>query len=123
MQSQSLKEYRWEKRIIILVSGKDATISSQKQLEALVSKKSALEERDLILFLLNKHSVVCSNKDASQIDAVKLRKELKIDGAFEGVILIGKDSGVKMREEFHVEPQKIFDLIDSMPMRQTEMKN
>jgi len=110
MQSQSLKNYRWKNRVIVLVAKKKDSKAFQMQLEAIVSKESELKDRDLITILLSK-------------DSVELRNELKIGLAFEGIILIGKDGGVKMREEFHVAPKKIFDLIDSMPMRRTEMRN
>jgi len=123
MKSQSLKNYRWENRIIILVDREDGSKAFQKQYTALLSEESELEDRDLIVFLLKDDLVKFSNGSKLQIDGRGLRKELKIRPVFEGVILIGKDGGVKMREEFHVEPQKIFDLIDSMPMRQSEMKN
>jgi hypothetical protein len=43
---------------------------------------------------------------------------------FSGVVLIGKDGGVKLRNDYVVAPQKILDLIDGMPMRRAEiMKN
>lgn len=123
MQSQSLKEYRWKNRIIILVDGENDTAKFQKQYEAITAEGSALRDRDLILILLKEDLVELSNDNESDIDETQLRNELKIDSAFEGVILIGKDGGIKMREKFHAEPQAIFDLIDSMPMRQAEMKN
>jgi hypothetical protein len=42
---------------------------------------------------------------------------------FQGVVLIGKDGGVKFKERFMVAPATIFDIVDSMPMRQAEIKN
>ena len=38
------------------------------------------------------------------------------------VLLIGKDGGVKLRGD-ELDVQRIFDLIDTMPMRIREMKN
>lgn len=123
MQSQTLKEYRWKNRVIILVDSQGNTKAFQKQQNALSVKTIELRERDLIILLLKEDSVEFSNNNKSQIEGSSLRKELNIDTDFEGVILIGKDGGIKMRENFHVDPQKIFDLIDSMLMRQAEMKN
>lgn len=42
---------------------------------------------------------------------------------FEGVLLIGKDGGIKLKKPFIVKPQTIFDLVDSMPMRRAEMRS
>ena len=36
-------------------------------------------------------------------------------------VLIGKDGGVKLRQEELVRPAELFALIDSMPMRKHEM--
>jgi len=44
-------------------------------------------------------------------------------GEFQGIILIGKDGGVKLRKTYIVEANEVFDLIDLMPMRRSEMKN
>ena len=40
-----------------------------------------------------------------------------------GVVLIGKDGGVKLESSVPVKTAKLFDLIDSMPMRIHEMKS
>ncbi len=38
------------------------------------------------------------------------------------MVLVGKDGDEKARWNRVVNPQEIFDLIDSMPMRQSEMR-
>jgi hypothetical protein len=55
-------------------------------------------------------------------DTQKLRRRFGVRPGRFTVILIGKDGGVKMLREDRVELQEIFDLIDSMPMRQQEMQ-
>ncbi len=123
MQSQSLKDFLWEKRVLILVSTEEGSSEFEKQKETLATKDEELQERDLILILLKEDSLESPNSDRLQLNSTELRNELNIAPTFEGVILIGKDGGVKMREEFYVKPERIFDLIDSMPMRRAEMKN
>ena len=41
---------------------------------------------------------------------------------FNGLLLIGKDGRLKLWEKYVVEPQVLFALVDSMPMRRAEMK-
>ncbi len=41
---------------------------------------------------------------------------------FEGVLLIGKDGGLKARHPLLVQPQTLFVLVDGMPMRKAEMR-
>jgi hypothetical protein len=43
------------------------------------------------------------------------------DGAF-AAVLVGRDGGEKLRSAEPVPAEKLFDLIDAMPMRQREMR-
>ena len=50
-----------------------------------------------------------------------LRKQYQPNGSGLTVVLVGKDGTEKARWEQVVDPQIIFDLIDTMPMRIQEM--
>ena len=76
--------------------------------------------------------IVCRiiEKGPSQLDeqtlaseeAKKLRRHFGVKPGRFTVILVGKDGGVKMVREERTDLQEIFDLIDSMPMGQQEMR-
>jgi hypothetical protein len=38
------------------------------------------------------------------------------------LILVGKDGGIKLKRSDQVDLREVFELIDSMPMRQNEMR-
>ena len=101
---QDLSEYRWKNRLIILVS----TESNTEQLKLLKEVEKQLKERDILV--LEKYP------DANDLESLGIKNN------FEGVLLIGKDGGIKLQRPFIVEPQVIFDLVDSMPMRKSEMR-
>ena len=42
--------------------------------------------------------------------------------AFE-VVLVGKDGGEKLRSAVPIEPERLFETIDAMPMRRQEMRS
>lgn len=46
---------------------------------------------------------------------------VKADGPTQ-VLLVGKDGGVKVRQQGDVEPKALFDTIDRMPMRQSAQR-
>lgn len=108
-KAQSLTDYKWKKRVLVLVGPKDNAKLIQQQ-KAFLNFPKELEDRNLVLV----HKL---NDDA------ELKKILTLDNNFQGVLLIGKDGGIKFSEPFVVTPKKIFDLIDSMPMRRAEMRN
>ncbi len=107
--AQSIQEYRWKNRLIILVSDTPNSAKLNQQRQIFEQKQSQLEERDMIL--LNRQT---QSPDLSRF---------ALDTHFEGVLLIGKDGGIKLQKPFFVEPQEIFDLVDSMPMRRAEMRS
>lgn len=122
MNAQNLDDYRWRNRVLILIDVSVDTEALQSQLQAFTADKEALEDRDLIIFLVSENVVYNSNDKPSEMNAARLRKNLGIQHDFRGTVLIGKDGGVKMKKEFQVDPETIFTLIDGMPMRRAEIR-
>ena len=99
-------------REIILFAYADDDKSLKKQLEILNSDPKRLAERDL------KISVKIWIKDKGII-----HQKFKINKNQFAFILIGKDGGEKYRSISIVTKQKLYSIIDAMPMRRYEMKN
>ena len=99
-------------REIILFAHADDDKSLIKQLEILNSDPKGLAERDL------KISVKILAKDKGLT-----HKKFKITKNQYAFILIGKDGGEKFRSFNVVTKQKLYSIIDAMPMRRYEMKN
>ena len=121
MLSQSLSEYQWENRLIIVFTESDTSEEFQNQIEILDEDQNGLKDRKLKVLhaVPGKHQTVLPNKSGWQDSNLYEKKESKTD--FE-VILIGLDGGVKLRQTKPVETKQLFGLIDSMPMRQAEMR-
>lgn len=120
--AQSLNDYQWKNRILILVDATPETDALESQLDELTSDKKALEERDLIIFRVTPDAVYDSDGSPSQLKSKKIYDEFNLDSDFAGTVLVGKDGGSKQEELFEVSARKIFDLIDGMPMRRAEMR-
>lgn len=114
--SQDLKDYRWKNRILLLCEDGEELIQSREQIEKFSSLKRQMEERQLLILVFDGKTL--RDKDLNPL--MELGKRIR--EGFEGVLLIGKDGGVKSESEFFVSPAAIFDIIDSMPMRQAEMR-
>ncbi|MCU0357384.1 MAG: DUF4174 domain-containing protein [Cyclobacteriaceae bacterium] len=82
-----------------------------KQLSLFREKESACRERDLDVL----HVYLLPER-------AKLYKRYNIPFGEYRVVLVGKDRGAKLISDDLVNPRQIFDLIDSMPMRQWEMQ-
>lgn len=114
--SQGLADYKWENRIILLIDAEGE--SFKEQLTVLKKHKAALEERDIIVLRYSDNKVLDINGAKSTINPESIPAK-----NFTGLLLLGKDGGVKLKKKFVVQPDEIFDLIDGMPMRKSEMRN
>lgn len=120
--SQNLDSFKWENRILLL---KDSDFSSKElkgQLKVLQNHREKLQDRDILVFIVTDDAILDTQKRKT---ILKSRQIIEAYGLkdFQGLILIGKDGGIKLKESFVVSPKAIFTLIDSMPMRQAEMKH
>lgn len=120
--AQNISDYQWTNRLILLV---DETLDSsalRSQRKLFLTDKDGLAERDIVLFELTPESIVLSSGKKTKLTALETYRALSIPKDFKGVLLVGKDGGVKLRKPFEVASEIIFNLIDGMPMRRSEMK-
>ncbi len=119
--SQDLEDYQWKNRIILL---KDNNLSSdllQKQLMQFEVKKDELDERNVLVFCLIENTVYDSKLVKTALKGKTLISQYALSD-FKGLLLLGKDGGIKLKKEFIVKSSEIFKLIDGMPMRIIEMR-
>jgi hypothetical protein len=122
--SADLTEYRWKNRLILSFSPTPSDPGYASFEEDVLSRSNEVKDRDLIVFrVFEKGPSRLEGQPLSQEDAQNLRRRFRVKSGRFTVILIGKDGGVKMMREDGAELQEIFDLIDSMPMRQREMRD
>ena len=96
---------------LVVVVGWPADPRVARQQADLANDAAALRERDVVV------------QDITPEAARRMRPELGVAprAAFE-VLLVGKDGGVKLRRTDPVAPSDIIALIDTMPMRRSEMR-
>jgi hypothetical protein len=105
-QTPELKHFQWKNRILLLFAPTASDESLKKQIDQIETNRSGFEERDLIAFIIP--------------DQSPLRARLHVDNKTYTVILLGKDGTEKLRQQSVLDPEKLFRLIDSMPMRRAE---
>ena len=122
MHSQELTKYQWENRLIVVFTPTAENEKLQTQLETYKTELNEFMERKLVMI----HSTPGKQKEllpeSSGWQDSKLYQNMKESKLDYEVILIGLDGGVKLRQNEILETEKLFDLIDSMPMRKAEMQ-
>ena len=122
MMAQPLAQHQWKDRIILLFSPSQAHPISEQQLASLQEFPGDLEDRNLLIYRISPDRIF-GPKGKGEAKASKwFYDKYRVDKTQFCLILIGKDGGEKLRKNTLTTPREIFALIDSMPMRRSEMK-
>ncbi|MEN8788441.1 MAG: DUF4174 domain-containing protein [Flavobacteriaceae bacterium] len=116
--AQSLDQFLWKNRLIFIMNPDVDQHGDHPQLKTFEGSGPAMKDRDVRIFIVRENEVLDHNGQA-----VKWIGNTVPDTFYKGIVLIGKDGGIKLKRPFVVSAEEIFDLIDSMPMRRAEMKN
>ena len=118
-----LKDYQWKNRLILAFSPSPEDTGYRALEKEIAVQAEEIIDRDLLVFHILETGEIKLGESSLQTGAGDyLRKIFSIRPGTFTVLLIGKDGGVKLRREGGVELDEIFSLIDTMPMRQREMK-
>lgn len=117
----SLSTYEWKNRVVI-VFGASQDETASRQIEALGSQEAALADRDMVVLKVEGDTVRTIYGPSASPNAAALKSEAGVEGGRFAVVLVGKDGGVKLRSDKLVSDVEMFDLIDRMPMRQSEQR-
>ena len=110
MMAKQISELIWEKRLLIVSYQNDGDQIFIKTTKFISDNNSEIEDRNLQIVFFKKFK----NKDYKIPNFIKNKN---------GIWLIGYDGNVK---DYSIDDSilpRLFNLIDSMPMRQNEMKH
>ena len=118
-----LTQFQWKNRLLFLFA-EDANDPLFKNLQSqIMAQKTEIDDRDLIVFEVPAQGPARMNTsplDPKEADSIRNHFAVPSD-AF-SLILVGKDGGIKLKRSDQVDLREVFGLIDSMPMRQSEMR-
>ncbi len=120
---QEIGKNQWKNRVLILLTKDAENTEYGNQLTEFNGELINFNERKLVVYHVTPASYkVGLNTTTKPISSILYKKYKKTKSDFE-VILIGLDGGLKLRQDSILTKQKLYKLIDSMPMRKNELKN
>lgn len=123
-QSQGIQipgPYQWKNRIILLFSPEQNDMYPQ-QLAIFSANQAGLKERDMVIFSIKNQKVKGPDeKTYGKEEAEQLRKQYQVPNDAFSVILIGKDGTQKIKQNEILYTNKLFAIVDAMPMRRREI--
>jgi hypothetical protein len=116
--AESLNDYAWKDRILIVFSASGQSNDLAEQRRIIQDASAAFDDRSLRVV-----EVVGDRVSGASDSADALRKRYGIDVNAFKVLLIGKDSGVKIASSTPLNAQDLNRTIDAMPMRRSEVQS
>lgn len=118
-----LEQFAWKNRVILVFHSESHVGTALEQVALFKKRQKEFNDRDLVLGVIDggrKGAIDGTLIDAK--DAAGLQQTFNPTNGDFLVVLIGKDGSVKLKEQTVVPASTIFNLIDSMPMRRSEMR-
>ena len=120
----ALSAYRWEYRVLVLSAPREDDPRMREQQDNVASTARAFADRDMVLVtLLDTPASTAGNRQLTREETALVRAALDIPPDSFAVRLIGKDGTVKLSAKDPVSMSEIYALIDTMPMRRSEIKD
>lgn len=104
----SLDQFKWKSRPLVIFAPSQSDPHYIQQINILEKVKAELKERDIVVL-----------SDTSPSSNGELRSQLNPKG-FE-VVLVGKDGGMKLRQQKPISSEVLLSTIDNMPMRKAKL--
>ena len=121
--AQGLSGIRWEYRPLLLFTPTKTDENLSRQTPLLADAIRGVEDRRLAVYVVERDRVfTLYGAPAPGIDHDTLRDRFSVPDAQFRVVLIGLDGGAKLTSDEVVPIEKLFGLIDGMPMRQREIR-
>ena len=118
-QRQPFADYQWSHRLLLVFA---PDLQNEELLEQQAHWSQVLEgmeERELKIWIITPEDM---QGEPIPDPAPHLYDYYQVKTADFEVILIGKDGGIKQRQNQLLTSQKLFAIIDAMPMRRNEIR-
>ena len=119
----TLKAYFWKYRPLILFAQSPDNPSYRAILDSLSANQDKIAERHIVIIETFENGLVRIDGSLyKHLNAESLGRRFSPQKGQLTSILIGKDGGLKLRQEGSLHLGEIFSVIDRMPIRQQEMR-
>jgi hypothetical protein len=121
--SQVLKKHQGKDRLVLVVATSEKSTDFINQIEHLNQSLESLKERKVTVYsVLPKKYRITNSTNKDWVYSSELYKTYKSADNYLTFILIGLDGSIKLRRQQLINMSELFNIIDSMPMRKSEMR-
>jgi Domain of unknown function (DUF4174) len=118
-----LGDYLWKRRPLLAFPPSQDDPRLVETLSRIEASRCDFVDRDMVLgVVVAEGTSTLDGQDIDPDEAQRLTRQYAVGANVFTVVLIGKDGGEKFRVNDVPDLQRIYDLIDGMPMRGAEMR-
>jgi hypothetical protein len=122
--AQTLAEYRWTHRLVLVLADSDDRADVVAFRESLRDARCELDDRDILVgWFFPGSAARIDDRDIDERQAQTIRDQFLPGESGMVVLLVGKDGGIKARYDRAPSLDALFALIDGMPVRRAEMRS
>ena len=112
-------DHLWKHRVLLIFSPSQQTAEYREQLDQLRADPAGLQERDVQVYRIFPAGLITSERDVLEHNDLsdQYRSQYGVDPETFTVILVGKDGTEKLRTDQVLRTDKLYAVIDAMPMR------
>ena len=119
---QNMEKHLWENRVLLIYSIDEKSQKLENQLTILTEHKKKLLERKIVVYSFTEKRYSFNFKNKWENSEILYSKFNPKNEAFR-VILIGLDGKIKLEQPTILSTEKLFTIIDRMPIRKREIRN
>ena len=119
---QNMEKHLWKNRVLLIYSIDEKSQKLENQLTILTEHKKKLLERKIVVYSFTEKRYSFNFKNKWENSEILYSKFNPKNEAFR-VILIGLDGKIKLEQSTILSTEKLFTIIDGMPIRKREIQN
>lgn len=120
-KAQELKKYQWENRLVLIFAENKFSKLLKDQIDLFEKNTAGLKERKLKIYQFSENDYKDTFDSDWKTSTIKTKEFFTIKEKFK-VVLIGLDGGIKLTQKTILSTEKLFAIIDAMPMRKSELR-
>ncbi len=122
LNAQDLSKHQWKNRLVLILTNDTTNTNYENQLKAFEAETEGMKERKLLVYHITPTQYCTENENKKWHNSSKLYTNYKQTNAPFEVILIGLDGRIKLTQNEVLTTDKLFAIIDGMPMRRAELR-
>lgn len=118
---QNMENHLWKHRVLLIYTEDAYSKVFENQIRILKDQQKELDDRKLVIYSFTKEAYIYYFKNTWKKSSELFLKFNPKNAPFK-VVLIGLDGGIKLEQTEILSKEKLFAVIDGMPMRKRELQ-